>query len=211
MGTTAIRPVDRQTHGKRLIDEVEAAFTKEQQARDSQDLDPVLQANGTYLTLEGVSADFQLKLDSLTQLTRKGKTSRKPKWLLLSVHPATEGSPERANIWVADDFRHQFFKLFEDYLAISDKNNQPKNNALIANISHIRETYLNDLWTSEGNPPYGGAIWWELWLDQRRERPGLLERIIESFSLEIADRQLRIGDSLIVHIEPRDNNLRHLL
>ena len=211
MGTTAIRPVDRQTHGKRLIEEIDAVFTKEQEARDSQDLDPVLQANGTYLTLEGVSADFELKLDSLTQLTRKGKTSRKPKWLLLSVHPATEDSPERANIWVADDFRHQFFKLFEDYLATSDEKNQPKNNALIANISHIRETYLNDLWTSEGNPPHGGAIWWELWLDQRRERPGLLERIIKSFSLEISDRQLRIGDSLIVHIRATRQQLETLV
>ena len=211
MGTTAIRPVDRQTHGKRLIEEIDAVFTKEQEARDSQDLDPVLQANGTYLTLEGVSADFELKLDSLTQLTRKGKTSRKSKWLLLSVHPATEDSPERANIWVADDFRHQFFKLFEDYLVTSDEKNQPKNNALIANISHIRETYLNDLWTSEGNPPYGGAIWWELWLDQRRERPGLLERIIKSFSLEISNRQLRIGDSLIVHIRATRQQLETLV
>ena len=94
MGTTAIRPVDRQPHGKRLIEEIDAVFTKEQEARDSQDLDPVLQANGTYLTLEGVSADFELKLDSLTQLTRKGKISRKPKWLLLSVHFATEDSFE---------------------------------------------------------------------------------------------------------------------
>lgn len=211
MGTTAIRPVDRQTHGKRLIEEIDAVFTKEQEARDSQDLDPVLQANGTYLTLEGVSADFELKLDSLTQLTRKGKTSRKSKWLLLSVHPATEDSPERANIWVADDFRHQFFKLFEDYLVTSDEKNQPKNNALIANISHIRETYLNDLWTSEGNPPYGGAIWWELWLDQRRERPGLLEHIIKSFSLEISNRQLRIGDSLIVHIRATRQQLETLV
>lgn len=211
MGNTAIRPVDRQTHGKRLIEEIEAAFTKEQEVRDSQDLDPVLQANGTYLTLEGFSAEFKLKLDSLTQLTRKGKASRKPKWLLLSVHPATEGSPERANIWVADDFRHQFFKLFENYLSISDEKDQPKNNALVANIAHIRETYLNDLWTSEGNPPYGGAIWWELWLDQRRERPGLLERIIKSFNLEISDRQLRIGDSLIVHIRATRQQLETLV
>lgn len=82
---------------------------------------------------------------------------------------------------------------------------------MIANISHIRETYLNDLWTSEGNPPYGGAIWWELWLDQRRERPGLLERIIKSFSLEISDRQLRIGDSLIVHIRATRQQLETLV
>ena len=108
-------------------------------------------------------------------------------------------------------FSTSVFKLFEDYLATSDENNQPKNNALIANISHIRETYLNDLWTSEGSPPHGGAIWWELWLDQRRERPGLLERIMKSFSLEISARQLRIGDSLIVHIRATRQQLEILV
>ena len=66
MGKTTIRPVDRQTHGKRLIEEVEAAFAQAQEIRDSQLLDPTLQANGTYLTLEGVGTDFELKLDSLT-------------------------------------------------------------------------------------------------------------------------------------------------
>ena len=210
-GKTAIRPVDRETHGKRLTEEIAAVFEQTQEIRDSQVLDPVLQANGTYLTLEGLESDFELKLDSLTQLTPKGKTSKKPKWLLLSVHPSTDDSLERATIWVADDFRHQFFKLFEDYLTTSDEKNQPKNNALIANISHIRETYLNDLWTSEGDPPCEGAIWWELWLDQRRERPGLLERIMKSFNLEISDRQLRIGDSLIVHIRATRQQLETLV
>ncbi|MBF0696339.1 S8 family peptidase [Actinomyces bowdenii] len=199
-GKPAIRAVDRQSHGKRLIDEIDKAFALAQEVRESQNFDPVLQANGTYLTLEGVGADFELKLDSLTQLTRKGKTSRKSKWLLLSVHPATDASPERANIWVADDFRHQFFKLFEDYLTISNEKGRPKNNALVANISSIRETYLKDLWTSKGEIPDADAVWWEIWLDRRRERPGLLQRIGSSFNLEISEQQIRFGDSVIVHI-----------
>ena len=200
MGKTTIRPVDRQTHGKRLIEEVEAAFAQAQEIRDSQLLDPTLQANGTYLTLEGVGTDFELKLDSLTQLTPKGKKSKKPKWLLLSAYPSTDNSPERATIWVADEFRHQFFKLFEDYLTISDKNDHPKNNALIANISRIRETYLRDLWTSKKEIPNTETAWWEIWLDRRRERPGLLQRIVNSFNLEVSEQQIRFGDSLIVQI-----------
>ena len=199
-GQTAIRPVDRETHGKRLIGEINAVFTQTQNIRDSQVLDPVLQANGTYLTLEGLGADFELKLDSLTRLTPKGKTSKKPKWLLLSVYPSTDNSPERATIWVADDFRHQFFKLFEDYLTISDEKGHPKHNALIANISRIRETYLKDLWTSEKELPSTGRVWWEIWLDRRRERPGLLQRVANSFNLEIAEQQIRFNDSLIVRI-----------
>lgn len=199
-GKTAIRPVDRETHGKRLIGEIDAVFTQTQNIRDSQVLDPVLQANGTYLTLEGLGADFELKLDSLTRLTPKGKTSKKPKWLLLSVYPSTDNSPERATIWVADDFRHQFFKLFEDYLTISNEKGHPKHNALIANISRIRETYLKDLWTSEKELPSTGRVWWEIWLDRRRERPGLLQRVVSSFNLEIAEQQIRFNDSLIVRI-----------
>lgn len=199
-GRSAIRTVDRQTHGKRLIEEIEAVFAQTQEIRDSQVFDPVLQANGTYLTLEGLGTDFELKLDSLTQSTPKGKTPKKPKWLLLSASPSTDDSPERATIWVADDFRHQFFKLFEDYLTISDEKDHPKNNALIANISRIRETYLKDLWTSKGEIPNTEAVWWEIWLDRRRERPGLLQRIVNSFNLEISDQQIRFDDSLIVRI-----------
>ena len=62
MGTTAIRPVDRQTHGKRLIEEIEAAFAGAQITRDSQSLAPELKANGTYLTLEGAEVEFGLKI-----------------------------------------------------------------------------------------------------------------------------------------------------
>ena len=98
MGTTAIRPVDRQTHGKRLIEEIEAAFTGVQITQDSQSLAPELKANGTYLTLEGAEFEFGLKLDSLTRTARSRTKSRKTQWILLSVHPATENSPERATI-----------------------------------------------------------------------------------------------------------------
>ena len=82
MGKTAIRPVDRETHGKRLIEEIDAVFEKEQEARDSQVLDPELRADGTYLTLEGGEVAFGLKLDSLTRMTRHQKTPKRPQWLL---------------------------------------------------------------------------------------------------------------------------------
>ncbi len=58
MGKTAIRPVDRKTHGKRLIEEIKVAFAQSQKTQDSQDIAPELKANGTYLTLEGAEVDF---------------------------------------------------------------------------------------------------------------------------------------------------------
>ena len=113
MGNTAIRPVDRQTHGKRLIEDIEAAFAQAQKMKDSQDLAPELKANGTYLTLEGAEVKFGLKLDSLTRTARTRTNARKTQWILLSTHPATRNSPERATIWIADEFKKNSSNFFK--------------------------------------------------------------------------------------------------
>ena len=100
---------------------------------------------------------------------RHRKTPKVPQWLLLSVQPATEDLPERAIVWVADTYRPQFLKLFEDYLekkitkASEDKwetpDGNPANRALVANISRIRQAILDDLWQSDGEPPKSGLRW----------------------------------------------------
>ncbi|OMG30300.1 hypothetical protein BKH35_03610 [Actinomyces naeslundii] len=209
MGKTAIRPVDRETHGKRLIEEIDAVFEKEQEARDSQVLDPELRADGTYLTLEGGEVAFGLKLDSLTRMTRHQKTPKRPQWLLLTVHPATENFPERATIWVSDEFRYKFIKLFKDYLTVDTKHNRPKNNALVANISHVQATFLDDLWTSKGMPPYDG--WWDLWLENSRVDNELLQRVLAAFELEESQQRTRINDSLIVRVHATQKKIKHLI
>jgi len=200
MGTTAIRPVDRQTHGKRLIEEIEAAFTGVQITQDSQSLAPELKANGTYLTLEGAEVEFGLKLDSLTRTARSRTKSRKTQWILLSVHPATENSPERATIWVADEYKKRFLKLFEDYLTKNTDKGNPENNALVSNISRIRSTFLNDLWTSKYAPTRRELTWWELWLDRHRERPGIFERITRELGIEASNQRIVIDNSVVVRV-----------
>lgn len=165
MGNTAIRPVNRETHGKRLIEDIEAAFAQAQKMQDSQDLAPELKANGTYLTLEGAEVEFGLKLDSLTRTAKSRTNTKKAQWILLSTHPATRNSPERATIWVADEFKRKFLKLFQDYLTKSTSKGNPENSELVANISRVRSTLLEDLWTSKFTPTYRELTWWELWLD----------------------------------------------
>ena len=211
MGTTAIRPVDRQTHGKRLIDEIEAAFARAQRAQDSQNLAPELKANGTYLTLEGAEVEFGLKLDSLTRTVKSRTESRKAQWILLSVHPATEGSPERATIWVADEFRKQFLRLFRDYLTKNTNKGNPENNALVANISRVRSTFLDDLWTSKYAPTHRELTWWELWLDRHRERPGIFDRITRELGIEASDQRIVIDNSAVVRVRASWNDLLPLI
>ena len=70
--------------------------------------------------------------------------------------------PETAVIWVADDFKQEFLKLFEDYLNADGPSGKPKNNALVANTSHIRTAFLRNLWTSNNEPLRGTLTWWEV-------------------------------------------------
>ncbi|BAW93604.1 hypothetical protein CHIBA101_1769 [Actinomyces sp. Chiba101] len=205
-GAHAIRAVDRAAHGQRILHDIEEVFASAEKTREESGLEEVLRASGTYLTLEGHAAEFPLQLDRLTSLTRHRKKAKKPQWMLLSVHEATEETPERAVIWVADEFRSQFLKLFKEYLdpdkdtlSKEGETRSPKNSPLVANISRVQGLFLKDLWTSRDSPP-AGKVWWELWLDARRERPGLLERVLRAYRLEALDERVRIRDSLVVHV-----------
>ena len=211
MGNTAIRPVDRQTHGKRLIEEIEAAFAQAQKMQDSQDLAPELKANGTYLTLEGAEVEFGLKLDSLTRTARSRTNAKKAQWILLSTHPATKNSPERATIWVADEFKKQFLKLFQSYLTKNTSKGNPENSELVANISRVRSTLLEDLWTSKFTPTYREMTWWELWLDRHRELPGLFERTTRELGIEASDQRIVIDNSVVVRVRAIWNDLLPLI
>src|SRR6185437_13570013 len=87
------------------------------------------------------------------------------KWLLLSVMPGREeGEAEQATVWVSDEFRQGFLGIFEKYLEEKTKKGNPRNQALVANISRIRTGLAADLWRSDGAPPATGKHWWELWL-----------------------------------------------
>ncbi|RJF44096.1 subtilisin family serine protease [Actinomyces sp. 2119] len=207
-GRTAVRAVDRAAHGGQLLDEIQAAFSSADVSRAREDVEDILSATGTCLTLEGPGAKFSLQLDRLTSLAQPTRTGRKPRWLLLSVHPATKTSPELAVIWVADEFRAEFIQLFEDYLdPKKDGTNKkdgsvgsPRNNELVANIARVRTMFLEDLWTSGTRAPGRTLTWWELWLDPRRERPGLLDRVLGAYGLERLDRRTQVRDAVIVYV-----------
>ncbi|MDO4888676.1 MAG: S8 family peptidase [Actinomycetaceae bacterium] len=145
-------------------------------------------------------------------------SSKKPRWLLQAVHPASESAPEYATIWVADEFRAEFLQVFEDYLdpkkdrvSKDGTPGNPSNNKLVANIAQVRSTFLKELWTSDGEPPLRTESWWELWLDTRREKSDLLDRILSAFDLERLDRQIQVADVKIVYVRSMWEQLKPLL
>lgn len=209
-GQQSIRNVDRHKHGGEILSQVEAAFAEADDANAHVELAEELRATGVVLELQGSEAEFGLRLDSLTQLTRSKKTPKKPRWLLLNQHAATATSPESATIWVANEHRAAFIKLFQQYLEENTPSGKPKNNALVANIARIQRAFLEQLWTSGTLPERGSLTWWELWLDTRRERPGLLERVLEAFNIERLEQQTRIGESLITYAHATWEQLERL-
>lgn len=203
-GTAHARPVeDRAGHGRGRISELQSAFSTSDRGRE-QLTEEELRALGTVITLEGQDPTYPLKLNSLQQLTTHRDPQRKrPKWLLLSVLPASpqEGTPERATVWVSDEYRVQFLRLFEDYLEKASESGTPSNNALVANIAKIRSTILIDLWQSEGTPPKGKKTWWEIWLRPSADGPSLLQRFAQSADLTVSMRVLRLVDRDVMWAE----------
>ena len=205
------REVNRGAHGGARSKELSDSFDARDSDREKFQLSDVeLDARGTTLVLEGEGGSYPLKLDSLNRMTNHRKEARQPRWLLLSVRPATDDLPERATVWVADAHRAAFMKLFEDYLNGSTKAGQPPNQDLVANISRIRSAVLADLWTSEGEPPRRGIHWWELWLDTSGGTVDTMSRFVVTYGLRMLPRSVQFRDRLVVWVEATWSQLEPL-
>ncbi len=208
-GDRKIRDVERRAHGESMQREMAAAFAAQDQGRAEGSLEE-LEALGVIVTIEA-SPGFPLSLDSLEQLSRH-RAAPRPKWLLLSVSLETEDSPERALVWISDEYREAFLRLFEDYLAV-DKDTpggNPRNRALIANMARIRATVLRDLWQSDGEPPTTGVRWWEVWLRPDADAVELAQQYASRAQLRIAPNHLRFDRRHVVWIEASWGQLQPL-
>jgi len=205
------RSVNRDMHGAARKQELTDAFDELDSDRDDFELsDDELESQGTILVLEGENASYPLKLDSLNRMTTHTRTPKRPRWLLLSVRPATKDTPERATVWVADEDRAAFMRLFEDYLSGSTKTGQPPNQDLVANISRIRKAILADLWTSDGEPPVHGQHWWELWLDTSGGDFEAINGFVSAYELRMLPRSIQLRDRFVVWVEATWSQLEPL-
>lgn len=210
-GTPKIRPVEHRAHGLKMMKQLEEAFSSGEEFRRDMAADIAeLRANGTILTLEGEGTDYPLKIDSLESFTRHQKTTKQPKWLLLSVQEDTDAGTERATVWVADKYRSAFLKKFEDYIDRQTELGYPLNRELVANISRIRGAVLKDLWQSAGDPPNRGLRWWELWLDKREGGAENLSAFADKRGQKVLSRSLVVPGRTIVWIKATWDDLQVL-
>jgi len=211
-GNPKIRPVEYRAHGLAIKGQLQDTFSNIDNERRNISLSAdELRALGSVITLVGEDAAYPLKVESLQAFSRHRKTPKVPQWLLLSVQPATEDRAERAVVWVADAYRPQFLKIFEEYLekkitrASEDKwetpDGNPAHRALVANISRIRQVVLDDLWQSEGEPAKSGCRWWELWLEPSEQSTDALQKFASACELKLLRRSLALNDRVIMWIE----------
>jgi hypothetical protein len=200
-GDPKIRDVEHRAHGRALRRELDAALSEEERVLAQPTLTEELKSTGVILVLEGTDDRAPLKIESLERFTQHQKTQKLPQWLLLSVTPARGEMPEQAMVWVSDEYRARFLKLFEEYLERTSDAGEPWHRELMANIARIRHGVLRDLWQSDGDPPTAGKQWWELWLHRTPDGLELLRRYSQTAGVHIAARTLTLGDRDIGWIE----------
>ena len=204
-GSSEPREVDRRAHGERLRTELNDTLRRQDTQREQSDFEE-LRAQGVIITIESAT-NYVLKIDSLEQRSRHTSVPKRSKWLLLSVEPATDESPERAQVWVSDEYRGEFLRLFENFLERDTPKGRPRNRALVANIARIRATTLRDLWQSAGEPTTSGVHWWEIWLRPDDDAFEQAQRFAESAGLRIVPSVLRFGTRHVVWLRARWDDL----
>ncbi len=208
-GNPKIRDVERRAHGAARLGELAESIDEQQRTRDEAPLtDDELRSLGVIVVLEGADATYPLKVDSLQRLTRHRE--KRPEWLLLSVMPPTDESPEKAMVWVSDEYRGRFLRLFEQFVDKTTDAGNPYNRELVANISRIRGAVLADLWQSSGTPPAHGRTWWELWLRSANDGVEQLRKFAENRELPVANRTLKLGDRTVAWVQARWSDLQPL-
>jgi hypothetical protein len=210
-GDPKIRDVERRAHGGARKQELEESIQSAEQLRDELPLTlEELRALGVIVVLEGATAAYPLKLDSLERVSRHTTQPKRPLWLLLSVTPATDEMPERAMVWVSDEYRARFLKLFEDYLQRTTPKGHPQNREPIANLGRIRDAVLSDLWQSADSPPTSGMHWWELWLTPGDSGIEQAQKYAQALGLQVADRVLRLNERNVMWLRSTWGDLQAL-
>jgi hypothetical protein len=202
-GDPKIRDVEYRAHGEAMREQLGSTIEEVERLREEEALGgDELRALGSVVVFEASDTVFPLKLESLDRVTRGGKTKApRPKWLLLSVMPGgEEGAPEQATVWVSDEFRQGFMEIFQKYLDEKTDKGNPKNRALVANISRIRTGVTADLWRSAGAPPETGRHWWELWLRRTDDGLPLLGAYAAARGATLVERALHLPDRTVAWI-----------
>lgn len=212
-GRPAIRSVDASNHGPHLQRSFEEATRSIQKKKETLSATQITENrdSGYTLLVEGFSSEYPLKLDSL-QRKNVGKDARGNKWEVLRVQNDEFGKSIKAAVWISEKTgEKEFYKLVEEYVSSSSNPElkNPRNAALLANISRISPAILSDLWSSNFPiPARHEDEWWEVWFAKQPYEE--IEVVLRAFfeddsfkhSLTINDTHIYLVKSKFSHLDP---------
>lgn len=210
--TPAIYPVDRQSHGQKILGQAKISFDIYESQTDKLPLSDEYIGNGTIIVLEGSTHDFPLYLPTLTQ--HVPRRASEYKWILLAVHSRTESTPETATVWVSDKYRSKFLQYFEDYLnqEKDSSSGNPRNNKVVSNISRIRRAVLDDIWTSSWHElPKDGQHWWTVFFHKTERALPTTDELALAFGIPVAPITLEMDNHFVLHLNSNIDTLNQLV
>ena len=195
---------DRQSHGKALLNQIDALKPYSKEARSLQEEAGLEGGFGLQVEFESVP-DIELAFESLAR-ERSGIE-------LLNARHDEERT--YATIFVPDGKLAHFEKLIQEYIEEKrDRNDHIRDHKkLINTIQQIRVASLRALWTDDpGVFPATDdeTFWWEVWLPIRDDRSATVttfRRLAETQGFKIASGELRFPERTVLLVRTSAQNM----
>ncbi len=192
---TEVSSQDRQQHGGRLLQQLEALRPEIEQAHSQQESAGMGEGFGLQVEFESFP-DIELAFESLAK-ERSGIE-------LFNVRH--EENRTMATIFVPDGKLHILENLVTAYLDENkdSKKGKPKNQKLLDAIGNIRVASIKALWTDDPEVfPQSDeeTLWWEVWLPVRGDRITEVQRftqLAEGLDFRVAPGQIEFPERTVL-------------
>ncbi len=184
---------DRQTHGNRLLGQLEQIRHKAQALGKERAAFGIDAGDSIYLQFQS-EPGLDLELEGLDSV-RVGIE-------LLAVKKV--GDKTLATCLVPDGKLPHFLKIISEYLEKDTKFGKPKRQSFVDRISEIRAAVLEALWTDDAEAfprDDGDMIFWEVWLrvgDNRESLLSFFRNHADRIGLEIGSEEIRFPDRTVL-------------
>jgi hypothetical protein len=197
---------DRAAHAGHLLAQIAEITPVAEERAAAQRAAGIDAGVGIYLVFES-EPNFELKFESL-EFARSG--------IELCAVKRSSNNRMQAVVFVPDGRLGYFLRRIEAYRDTDtrprrDGSTRPKNQDLVASISHIRLAALEALWTDSAElyPAPDQPTTWEVWLRRSGEIDHLarLRANAERFGLTLDDNDIKFVDRVVVLIRGTANDL----
>jgi hypothetical protein len=219
---------DRNTHGKKLLSQMDRIKADFEAIKDKGDQGGLINDEVIYVDFYS-PFNFELVFDSLQS------ESDKLKYKLLNITKENQingdktESRYRVTVLLSKGGIENFIKKIEDYINKNTKDKKdtdgniiksttPLNYKLVSNIEEIKQATLRSFWSESVNVPFPEAtevVWWEIWFrrikGQEQTQIKKIEAQIKAIGAETNNQQLLFPEHIIRLVKASPEQLSNSL